>query len=302
MYNRANQFNPQRSKPQDTPLAMPSVKVGGPYAILSFVGSMVEGSNAQVPLDRVYTHHWIVEQSSHTNELCKTGLNYIFGIGAESRNSPAIFPEGHGYLIESEEVNKFGGNIHVLRTENLSTDALGMVPVGKAGAAGAAKQCNECYYAVGKGKQCTLAQNGTFFCCGDRCYDGSCGCPTKVGTKMVPVDFYLEYTVRYTRNVSMIKPVSVGVITTPNCEVFYNVLRNDDTPLTYSTTTFTNPAETSLYLAIGHQVRQQARQAAQDRAAAQAPPSPPLSHPPSPPHSPPPPVPPAAPAHWRAQR
>lgn len=241
------------TNPKNTPLTMPSVEVGGPYAILSFVGSMVDEANAQVPLDRVYTHHWIVEQPSHSNELCQNGLNYIFGIGAESRNSPAIFPDGHGYLIESEEVNKFGGNIHVLRTEDLSEHAVGMVPVGKAGAAGAAKQCNECYYALGKGKQCTLAQNGTFECCGDHCYDGSCGCPTKIGTKMIPVDFYLQYTMTYTRNVSMIKPLSVGVITTPNCEVFYNVLRNDDTPLTYSTTTFKNPADHTLYMAIGHQ-------------------------------------------------
>merc|ERR1712124_239563 len=113
------------------------------------------------------------------------------------------------------------------------------VPVGRGGAAGAAKQCNECYYAKGKSASCTPKMNGTFQCCGENCYDGSCRCPTKPGTSMTPVDFYLQYTVQFTRNLSAIQPIEVGVITTPNCETFYNVYRDDVNKESFSTTTFT---------------------------------------------------------------
>ena len=244
------------TKPDETPLPMPPIsdKPGeGAYAILSFVGSMVDDQKQQVPLSRVYTHHWIMVQHSHKNELCRNGLNYVFGIGAESRNSPVEFPAGYGYTVSSAKDNQFGGNIHILRTEHLAEDAVGMVPVGQGGAAGAAKQCNECYYALGKGKECTLEQNGTFFCCGDNCYDGSCRCPTKAGTPMVPVNFYLQYTVQYTRDVFKIAPVSVGVITTPDCKTYYTVLRDDIEKESLSATTFSVPADMEIFLAIGHQ-------------------------------------------------
>ena len=110
----------------------------------------------------VYDHHWITLNDVHENKLCPK-IEYVFGIGAESRNTPASLPEGYGYVVE-EGVNWYG-QIHLLRTEDL-------VPVGFGGAAEATKQCIECWYAPGKGPHCTPAQNGTFLCCGEACYDG----------------------------------------------------------------------------------------------------------------------------------
>ena len=235
------------TNPGRTPMPMP----GGDYAILGFVGEVVDSRNVSVPLSTVYDHHWIAVDTFHRNQLCNwdeysTGPEYVFGIGAESRKTPVRFPEGYGYHIYDGDY--FGGNIHLLHTVDLEGD-----DGTPEGAAAAAKHCNECYYAPGKGAACTPAMNGTFQCCGDRCFDGSCKCPTKAGTKLVPTDFYLSYTVTFTRNISMIKPVGVGVYTTPNCQLYYAVLRNDDEPINISRTTFTVPADVEVLLAIGHQ-------------------------------------------------
>ena len=147
------------TNPRETKLKMPT----GRYMLTYFIGDIVDADTKQpVPLSQLYDHHWIAKASTHENKLChggasgKTKIEYVFGIGAESRNSPVSFPPGYGYEVTAG--TEWGANIHLLRTEGLA----GANPYK------AAKECNECYWALGKGAQCTPAKNGTFDCCGER--------------------------------------------------------------------------------------------------------------------------------------
>ena len=109
----------------------------------------MDENNVSVPLSTVYTHHWIAVNDVHKNELCKNGPEYVFGIGAESRNNPIHFPSGYGHVVTGERY--WGANLHLLHTQGLAGDPHK-----------AAKECNECYYAPGKGDECTctvLGQN-----------------------------------------------------------------------------------------------------------------------------------------------
>ena len=232
------------TNPGKTPLKMP---VTGSM-VTGFTGEVVDDKGDSMPLTFVYDHHWIAIDSHHENDLCPGFENYVFGIGAESRNSPQRFPAGYGYPIAAGTA--WGGNIHLLHTQNLSTVfSEGSLDL-------AAKQCNECYYAPGKGKECTPTRNGTFECCGDRCYDGSCSCPTTVAAHLLPATtFYLRYSVWYVEpeQASMLKDVRIGVWTTPNCAAFYQVLRNDKKPEQLSRTSFTIPHAGTIIHAVGHQ-------------------------------------------------
>ena len=104
------------TNPLHTPLKMPI----GKYAILGFTGDIVDENHEPVPLDSAYDHHWIAKNDVHRNQLCNKGLEYVFGIGAESRNNPVNFPAGFGYLVESGVT--WGANVHLLRTEGLAGD------------------------------------------------------------------------------------------------------------------------------------------------------------------------------------
>ena len=73
-----------------TPLVMPN----GTYAITSFFGDVVDDSHDPVPLSQVYDHHWIALSNHHHNQIC--GVEYVFGIGAESRNNVQKLPAGPG--------------------------------------------------------------------------------------------------------------------------------------------------------------------------------------------------------------
>ena len=114
----------------------------GDYAITGFWGEVVDENNVSVPLSTVYTHHWIAVNDVHKNELCKNGPEYVFGIGAESRNNPIRFPSGYGHVVTGERY--WGANLHLLHTQGLAGDPHK-----------AAKECNECYYAPEKGDECT---------------------------------------------------------------------------------------------------------------------------------------------------
>lgn len=233
------------TNPKQTPLKMPA----GGSAFVGFIGEVVDARNASVPLSFVYDHHWIAEDASHKNDLCQGFENYVFGIGAESRNSPTSFPAGYGYPLPVSDA--WGGNIHLLHTQNLTTEYAfdGSMERAK-------KECNECYYAPGKGAACTEAQNGTFQCCGDRCYDGTCSCPVVAGAAGLPaVDYYLRYTVDWVApaEAPQLKDVRIGVWTTPNCAAYYNVLASDAQPESVSSTDFTVPHAGEVVHAIGHQ-------------------------------------------------
>lgn len=268
-------FESLADSPRQTPITMPPTG----SMITGFTGEVVDAENRSMPLTFVYDHHWIAVDPEHKNDLCTGFENYVFGIGAESRNSPQKFPSGYGYRMGAEG-GRWGGNIHLLHTQNLSTVySEGSLDL-------AAKQCVECYYAPGKGDECTPGRNGTFQCCG--AHEGSgANCPTTIAAHLLPATtFYLRYTVWYVAPIqaNMLKEVRVGVWTTPNCAAYYQVhtlraprsrmstralftrtrvffhvpcasqvLRNDEQPETLSRTSFTIPHAASIVHAVGHQ-------------------------------------------------
>ena len=154
-------------------------------------GEIVDGETLQsIPLTEIYDHHWILLNNVHKNRLCK-GIEYVFGVGAESRNTPFGFPAGYGYHVP--EGTEWGANIHLLRTEGLEGEDPYL----------AVKHCNECFYAPGKGDACNRQSNGTFQCCGDSCATGktgkqSCKCPTAKGVSTERKGYKLKYTLNYT--------------------------------------------------------------------------------------------------------
>ena len=187
-----------------TRLKMPS----GEYAITYFIGDIVFADTHQpVPLSDVYDHHWIAVSSAHRNQLCKgSNIEYVFGIGAESRHSPVSFSPGFGYHVANGTY--WGANIHLLRTEGLAGDN----PYR------AAKECNECYYSPGKAEGCTPAYNGTFRCCGELNNRTAANSSCAVGPNPPAArDYQLRYTFNYTRDVARLRPVYVGTLAAPSC-------------------------------------------------------------------------------------
>mmetsp|Transcript_26791 Transcript_26791/g.55354 ORF Transcript_26791/g.55354 Transcript_26791/m.55354 type:complete len:608 (-) Transcript_26791:267-2090(-) len=137
------------------------------YAVLAIEGVRNldrDRDLADVSLDEVYVHH-----------LTLFPVNMI---GAEvlSRTSsdPYLsFPKGYGVHVRLDETPFLRTNAHLISNKNLR-------PIDGS-AARAHKECNECYYAPGKGSECTPEQSGTFFCCGDSvsCIAGeTCACAT----------------------------------------------------------------------------------------------------------------------------
>eukprot|EP00939_MAST-03C_sp_MAST-3C-sp1_P004117 g4117.t1 len=228
---------------ENTPVTMPT----GSYALTGFFGEIVDAeNNVSVPLSTLYTHHWIFQNDVHENKLCPDGPNYVFGIGAESRLSPVEFPDGWGLHVSGKPY--WGANLHLLHTEGLAGDNPHK----------AAKMCNECYYAPTKGDECTPKRNGTFQCCGETDYRGTVGtCPLaseeKETSSATSDTFSLRYRLNYTRDVKNTKNLEIGVITTPKCSTYYEVLRNDDEPEHLSSTEFVVPQDMTIRSAIGHQ-------------------------------------------------
>ena len=116
----------------------------GEVFIKSFKAEVVDSNNNSVPLDEVYNHHWLVFENNHPNKgVCGGYLSYRFGVGAESRGTPTIFPDNFGLVSGG---NHWGANIHLLRTVGLSGGVAGV------------KDCIECAWAPNKG--CSKAESG----------------------------------------------------------------------------------------------------------------------------------------------
>ena len=195
---------------QDTPIPMPS----GDYAVLGFGGEMVDCNNVSVPLDVIYNHHWLMKPISgptvHNNAPCPANqmvlpqlnefgdFTYVFGVGAESRKTPAVIPEGYGYRVHAG--TKWGANIHAMHVTGLAGGAQGV------------KECIECW--AGEKKACAgdmERANGTFSCC----VIGTC--PVEPGADGMTTEYRMAMTLQYTRNITMIKPVDVETYLAPNC-------------------------------------------------------------------------------------
>jgi hypothetical protein len=104
---------------QNTVIPMPT----GDYAILKMRGEVVDCNNVSVPLTTVYNHHWVMRPiagpTTYNDKACPDeSFSYVFGVGAESRDTYTAFPPGHGFVVEAGTV--WGANIHLLHTEGLS--------------------------------------------------------------------------------------------------------------------------------------------------------------------------------------
>lgn len=200
----------------NTPIPMPE----GNYALLSLGGEMVDCNNVSVPLDTLYNHHWLLKPVSgpttHYNAPCPANnvvlpqlneygdFTYVFGVGAESRNTPAVIPDGFGYHVSNG--TEWAANIHVLHIRGLADGEQGI------------KECIECW--AGEMKNCgnNARKNGTFMCC----VVG--GCPTSPGADMMPTEYKMQMKIRYTRDVEMVRPVDTETYLAPNCSYEYNAI------------------------------------------------------------------------------
>ena len=171
---------------------------------------VVDEKNQSVPLSEVYDHHWLVFDDtsgvpSGNAGVCGGFLAYIFGVGAESRNSPMQYPEGYGYKMKGHE--RWGANIHLLRTVDIADGPQGI------------KDCIECKWYLGRQQGCTIEKSGSFACCGD----GTFCKTTPAGKHGQAKTYFLRYTVTYTTEVSSVTPISLYVFDSSNCLIEYNI-------------------------------------------------------------------------------
>lgn len=172
------------------------------YAVLAMTGirNVNADTGEDVSLDEVYFHHLTVHPFN------------MFGAEVLSRNgtNPYMeFPIGYGLHVVYDEAPNLRVNAHLLSNKNLRPID-GSVAVAR-------KQCNECYYGLGKGSDCTPELSGTFKCCGDSaaCTSGGefCSCPT---------------TRKTTTATAQLRPTTIASVATKRYRVLVDVLISRD--------------------------------------------------------------------------
>jgi len=137
------------------------------YALLGMSGlrNVNRETNEPVSLDEVYLHHFTLLP------LTMLGAEVLT---RDESNPYMKFPDGYGLHVISDETPELKIGAHLLSNKNLAPID-GSIHL-------AHKHCNECYYAQGKGSDCTPEVTGTLKCCGDSqsCTTGgeSCACAT----------------------------------------------------------------------------------------------------------------------------
>jgi len=190
------------------------------YAILGMSGfrNVDRETGNPVSLDEVYVHHF--------------SLLPIHMLGAEvlTRNDdnddPYMrFPTGYALHILADEYPYLETNAHLLSNKNLA-------PIGGS-LERAHKECNECYYAPGKGSDCTPEVSGTFSCCGDSpsCMFGgedcACAVTTTSETKQQPrttttTKYRIELDLLIAREVRKFRRVEQWSFAAPSCSININ--------------------------------------------------------------------------------
>lgn len=178
------------------------------YAVLGIAGArnLRRGTNESVSLDEVYLHH----------------LNYfpLSMLGAEilTHNADAPFmrfPDGYAFHVDVGQTPEFGVNAHLLSNRDLAPID-GSLPLAR-------KRCNECFYAPGKGADCTPALSGTFRCCGDSpaCLAGEvCACATRAGSDPARTTKYrLQVEFLVSRDLGRFKRVDQWNMAAPSCHL-----------------------------------------------------------------------------------
>lgn len=129
------------------------------------------------------------------------------------------FPDGYALHVRVNEMPYIKTNAHLLSNKDLA-------PIDGS-LARAHKECNECYYAPGKGSDCTLEVAGTFACCGDSfaCTVGGeqCACATNGNTNISQTTKYqLQVDFLISRDIEKFKRVDYWQFAAPACAVNLN--------------------------------------------------------------------------------
>jgi len=182
------------------------------YAVLGLSGvrNIHRETNEPVSLDEVYMHHFSL-----------LPLNML---GAEvltfDENMPYMsFPDGYALHIVVEETPHLMVNAHVLSNKDIA-------PIGGS-LARAHKECNECFYAPGRGSDCKPEVSGTFACCGDSfaCTVGGeqCACATNAKTDTSQTTKYrIEIDLLISKDLNKFKRVDQWGFAAPACAVNLN--------------------------------------------------------------------------------
>lgn len=161
------------------------------YAVLgvSSLRNVNRATGMPVSLDEVYVHHFTIFP-----------INMLGAEVLSREKTPSDpymkFPDGYALHVRSNENPYLRTNAHLLSNKNL-------LPI-RGSLALARKECNECYYAPGKGSECTPEVSGTFLCCGDSdacTQEGAeCACAVSPGEPREPRDALSPNGVRRTRH------------------------------------------------------------------------------------------------------
>eukprot|EP01006_Ploeotia_vitrea_P000911 TRINITY_DN103883_c0_g1_i1.p1 TRINITY_DN103883_c0_g1~~TRINITY_DN103883_c0_g1_i1.p1 ORF type:complete len:579 (+),score=45.90 TRINITY_DN103883_c0_g1_i1:42-1778(+) len=179
----------------------------GPIAIHMFQGNLVDEEGKQVPLSEVYVHHWLIFALDgytplHNDGVCSPLLN-VYGIGAELRGEPYLYPEPYAMVTTGKE--KWTANLHFIRTTNVPD----------------VQDCIEC--------RCPDSDppkhpRGSVGCCpdGGQCYG------MHNSTHNDAKNYYLEYTIGYTEVTPKHIPLTIYSMDatasdTYDCHVDYNI-------------------------------------------------------------------------------
>jgi len=210
----------------------------GDVAITSIKADIVDVDHKAVPLDEVYLHHWILlDKQKPNNGVCGGYLKYVFGVGAETRNTPYDFPKYNGNTygwITNNKHDRWTANIHALRTVNLDDEQGGL------------KACIECH---GPNKYCKV--NGGFMCCPDkaRCATVHTGTPSDAAKS-----YFFRYQVTYVEaeaeNVRQAANFILDV-SHPHCNIEYNIPANDK-GIDEATVHATLPFDVRIFQMWGH--------------------------------------------------
>lgn len=175
------------------------------YAVIGIksVKNINRDTMEHVSLDEVYVHHMT---------FMPVGM-----LGAEVLTAdPDFYPKGYGYHVIAEEQPNIVLNAHLLSHKDLA-------PVDGSLAL-AHKLCNECYYAPGKGSDCTPEVSGTFKCCGDSksCTidEESCLCATNGGyDEMETTKYRIQVDMLISRDIDKFKRIDSWTLAAPACHV-----------------------------------------------------------------------------------
>ena len=196
----------------------------GDHSILRSDYQLIGEDGKPTPLSEVYNHHWLIGSTWSNFPLIACEDTYFVGAGAEMRGMPVIYPHGYG-VQRLNASGQCGGNLHFIRTEDLSTHWTGLNdPNGSVHAA--VKNCMECGWAPHRAPQCLRGGDGSFACCrsDSRCPVNS---PGDDSTKA----YRLNYQIHWTPNTTAVKQVQMGFLDVSKGKIEWNVAPRASGPL-----------------------------------------------------------------------